>query len=77
VGDHVVFGKYAGIKMKYQGVKLILVNDEDVKLLVDDPADLGMARARLGLAGWARRRRGARQQLAADGSDGIAARRRG
>lgn len=40
VGDYVVFGKYAGIKLKFQGVKLILLNDDDVKLLVDDPSDL-------------------------------------
>ena len=40
VGDYVVFGKYAGIKMKFQGVKLVLLNDEDVKLLIDDPSDL-------------------------------------
>lgn len=40
VGDYVVFGKYAGIKMKYQGVKLVLLNDEDVKMIVEDPSDL-------------------------------------
>jgi co-chaperonin GroES (HSP10) len=43
VGDYVVFGKYAGIKMKYQGVKLVLLNDEDVKMLIDDPSDLDPA----------------------------------
>jgi|TARA_R110000796_G_scaffold4849_1_gene18335 co-chaperonin GroES (HSP10) len=40
VGDYVCYGKHAGIKMKYQGVKLILLFDDQVIMKVDDPSDL-------------------------------------
>lgn len=40
VGDYVCYGKHAGIKMKYKGVKLIMIFDDQVIMKVDDPADL-------------------------------------
>jgi len=40
VGDYVVFGKFTGIRMKFKGVKLIMLNDKDIKGIVDDPADI-------------------------------------
>tara|TARA_R100000951_G_C2538200_1_gene148535 strand:- start:178 stop:594 length:417 start_codon:yes stop_codon:yes gene_type:complete len=40
VDDYVCYGKHSGIKMKYQGVKLILLFDDQVIMKVDDPSDL-------------------------------------
>jgi co-chaperonin GroES (HSP10) len=40
VNDYVCYGKHSGIKMKYQGVKLILLFDDQVIMKVDDPSDL-------------------------------------
>ena len=40
VGDYVGYGKFAGKKVTYKGVKLLLINDDDVKLVVDSPASL-------------------------------------
>lgn len=36
VGDHVVFGKYAGEEFKLNGEILLLMRDEDLKGIVDD-----------------------------------------
>ena len=43
VGEYVCYGKNAGIKMQYKGVRLLLLNDENVKLVVKDPTDLNPA----------------------------------
>ena len=40
VDDYVCYGKHSGIKMKYQGVKLILLFDYQVIMKVDDPSYL-------------------------------------
>lgn len=40
VGDYVCYGKHAGVKMKYRGVKLLLLFDDQVIMKVDDPSDL-------------------------------------
>jgi len=40
VGDYVCYGKHAGVKMKYRGVKLLLLFDDQVIMKVDDPNDL-------------------------------------
>jgi co-chaperonin GroES (HSP10) len=40
VGDYVCYGKHTGIKMKYKGIKLILMYDDQVMMTVDDPSDL-------------------------------------
>jgi co-chaperonin GroES (HSP10) len=39
-GDYVCYGKHAGVKMLYRGVKLILLFDDQVMLKVDNPKDL-------------------------------------
>lgn len=43
VGEYVCYGKNAGIKMEYQGVKLLLLDDDAVKLVVKNPTDLNPA----------------------------------
>jgi co-chaperonin GroES (HSP10) len=40
VGDYVCYGKHAGTKMVYKGVKLILLFDDQVIMKVEDPKDL-------------------------------------
>lgn len=40
VGDWVVYGKYAGQKLTHKGVKLTLVNDDEILAIVKDPASL-------------------------------------
>ena len=40
IGDYVCYGKHSGIKMKYKGVKLLLIFDDQVIMTVDDPTDL-------------------------------------
>jgi co-chaperonin GroES (HSP10) len=40
VGDHVCYGKHAGIKLFYQGVRLILLYDDQIIMKVIDPKDL-------------------------------------
>jgi chaperonin GroES len=40
VGDYVCYGKHSGVKMKYRGVKLLLLFDDQVIMTVNDPSDL-------------------------------------
>lgn len=40
VGDFVVFAKFGGQRMKYGGVKLIVINDDEVTVRVADPDKL-------------------------------------
>jgi co-chaperonin GroES (HSP10) len=40
VGDHVVFGKFAGEKLRYGDVKYILLDDKNIKWVVKDPTKL-------------------------------------
>ena len=40
VGDYVCYGKHAGTKLFYKGVRLILLFDDQIMLRVDDPTDL-------------------------------------
>ena len=40
VGDHVCYGKHAGTKLFYQGVRLILLFDDQIVMRVGDPKDL-------------------------------------
>jgi len=40
VGDHVCYGKHAGTKLFYQGVRLILLFDDQIVMRVADPKDL-------------------------------------
>lgn len=37
VGDYVIFGRYAGQKITYKNVKLLLVNDDEILSVVSDP----------------------------------------
>ena len=37
VGDHVVFAKYGGQRLKYGGIKVIILNDDEVTAIVEDP----------------------------------------
>ena len=39
-GDYVCYGKHAGVKMIYKGVKLILLYDDQIMLKVENPKDL-------------------------------------
>lgn len=39
VGDYVVYSRHAGAKMTYQGVKLILMNDDEPLAVIDNPQD--------------------------------------
>ena len=38
VGDYVVYGKFAGLKLEVSGVKLIIINDDEVVARVNDPS---------------------------------------
>lgn len=40
VGDYVCYGKHTGTKMRYKGVQLILMYDDQIIMRVDNPADL-------------------------------------
>ena len=40
VGDYICYGKHAGTKLFYQGVRLILLFDDQIIMRVDDPKDL-------------------------------------
>jgi co-chaperonin GroES (HSP10) len=40
VGDHVCYAKHAGTKLFYQGVRLILLYDDQIIMKVIDPKDL-------------------------------------
>ncbi len=37
VGDWVVFGRYAGAKISVQGVKMVLINDDEVIATLENP----------------------------------------
>ena len=40
VGDYVCYGKHAGTKLIYKGIKLLLLYDDQVMMRVDSPKDL-------------------------------------
>ena len=40
VGDYVCYGKHAGTKIFYKGVRLILLFDDQITMRVEDPKDL-------------------------------------
>jgi hypothetical protein len=40
VGDYVCYGKHAGTKLLYKGVRLILLFDDQIIMKVEDPKDL-------------------------------------
>jgi co-chaperonin GroES (HSP10) len=40
LGDYVCYGKHAGVKMIYKGIKLILLYDDQIMLKVENPKDL-------------------------------------
>ena len=40
VGDHVTFGKYAGQKLIINGVKLLLLNDDEITSVVPDGCNI-------------------------------------
>ena len=37
VGDHVVFGRYAGAKVSVQNVKMVIINDDEILATLDNP----------------------------------------
>ena len=39
-GDYVVYGKYQGDKFFYKGIRMLLVYDDQILMVVPDPADL-------------------------------------
>jgi co-chaperonin GroES (HSP10) len=40
IGEYVGYGKHAGIKIRYKGVKMIMLYDDQVMMTIDDPAEL-------------------------------------
>lgn len=40
VGDFVIYGRYAGQKIQHRGVKLLVVNDDEILCVVSDPEAL-------------------------------------
>ena len=40
VGDYVCYGKHAGTKLFYKGIRLILLFDDQITMKVEDPKDL-------------------------------------
>lgn len=40
VGDWVVYGRYAGQRLEYRGVRLIVVNDDEILAVAADPETL-------------------------------------
>lgn len=39
VGDYVVYGRHAGVKVTYKGVKLLVLNDDQPMMAIDNPQD--------------------------------------
>jgi co-chaperonin GroES (HSP10) len=44
VGDYVAFGRFAGQKLTHKGVKLLLVNDDEILAVVPNPETLQTSR---------------------------------
>lgn len=40
VGDYVIYGRYAGQPLEYKGVRLLIVNDDEILATVADPEAL-------------------------------------
>jgi chaperonin GroES len=40
VGDWIVYGRYAGQRLEYKGVKLLIVNDDDILAKAPNPDSL-------------------------------------
>ena len=40
VGDYVCYGKHAGTKLFYKGIKLLVLFDDQIMMKVDNPKDL-------------------------------------
>ena len=40
VGDYVCYGKHTGTKLLYKGVRFILLFDDQITMVVEDPKDL-------------------------------------
>lgn len=40
VGDYALYGKYAGVKIMYKGIKFLVLNDDEVLATVKDPSDI-------------------------------------
>lgn len=40
VGDHIIYGRYAGQPMTYKGVKLLTINDDEILAVVPNPDTL-------------------------------------
>ena len=40
IGNYVCYGKHAGTKLLYKGVRLILLFDDQISMRVEDPKDL-------------------------------------
>ena len=39
-GDYICYGKHSGTKFFYKGIQLLLIFDDDVKMVVEDSKDL-------------------------------------
>lgn len=37
VGDYVIFGRYAGVRIEYKGVKMLILNSVDIQAVTKDP----------------------------------------
>jgi chaperonin GroES len=40
VGDWVIYGRYAGQKLEYRGIKMLIVNDDEILGIAKDPEGL-------------------------------------
>jgi co-chaperonin GroES (HSP10) len=40
IGDHVTYGKYAGQKVTINGVKLLLLNDDEITSVIPDGVEI-------------------------------------
>lgn len=40
VGDYITYGKYAGAKRLYKGVKMLILNDDEAIDIIDDPSSI-------------------------------------
>ena len=41
-GDYVCYGKHAGTKLFYKGIRLILLFDDQIMMKIEDPKDLDL-----------------------------------
>ena len=53
IGDHIFFGKYVGAPIEFEGVKYLMMNEEDIKAILDRPKSKSVARREMAMQGGA------------------------